>query len=131
MYVVHTPSCNYLGRVKLKVLTKQQKWYYLTCSMFSMARKPRMRPNLGCSTMAHSALAMKEWFAWNIKRWSYPDCGLGGVYSQMSFIYKFETSCGFIKGVSGRCFVLKNILHYPQSAFTHNLGPTKKTCWKI
>ena len=42
----------------------------------------------------------------------------------MSFIYKYETSRGFIKGVSGGCFVLINKLFYPQSAFTHNPGPT-------
>ena len=30
--------------------------------------------------------------------------------------------CGFIKGVSGGCFVLIN----KKSAFTHNLGPTKE-----
>ena len=34
--------------------------------------------------------------------------GKGGLYSQMSFIYKHETLCGFIKGVSGGCFVLIN-----------------------
>ena len=32
---------------------------------------------------------------------------------------------GFIKGESGGCFVLKNKLCYPQSAFTHNPGPTQ------
>ena len=31
---------------------------------------------------------------------------------------------GFIKGVSGGCFVLKNKLHYPQSAITKNPGLT-------
>ena len=42
----------------------------------------------------------------------------------MSFIYKYGTMCGFIKGVSGGCFELINKWCYPQSAFTHNLGPT-------
>ena len=31
---------------------------------------------------------------------------------------------GFIKGVRGECFVLINKWHCPQSAFTHNTGPT-------
>ena len=41
----------------------------------------------------------------------------------MSFIYKYETLHCFIKGVNGGCFVfIKN--DNPQSAFTHNPGPT-------
>ena len=40
--------------------------------------------------------------------WEKADCGFGGFYSQTSFIYKYETSCGFIKWVSGGCFVLIN-----------------------
>ena len=31
--------------------------------------------------------------------------------------------CMFQKGVSGGCFVLVNKCHYPQTTFTHNLGP--------
>ena len=42
----------------------------------------------------------------------------------MSFIYKYKTLHGFIKGVSGGFFVLINKWCYPQSAFIHNLGPT-------
>ena len=42
----------------------------------------------------------------------------------MSFIYKYETLHGFIKGVSGGCFVLINKRRYMQSAFTYNPGPT-------
>ena len=38
----------------------------------------------------------------------------------MSFIYKYKTPHGFIKGVSGGYFVLINKWGYPQSAFTHN-----------
>ena len=34
--------------------------------------------------------------------------GKGELYSQMSFIYKYETLHGFIMGVSGGCFVLIN-----------------------
>ena len=34
--------------------------------------------------------------------------GKCGLYSQTSFIYKYETLRGFIKGVSGGCFVLEN-----------------------
>ena len=49
--------------------------------------------------------------------------GKGRLYSQMSFIYKYETLHGIIKGVSDRCFVLLNKWCYPQSAFTHNPGP--------
>ena len=41
--------------------------------------------------------------------------GKGGLYSQISFIYKYKTLGGFIKGVSGGCFVLLNKLCYPQS----------------
>ena len=44
----------------------------------------------------------------------------------MSFIYKYKLVCGFIKGVSGGCFVLLNKWCYPQSPFTHNLGLTNK-----
>ena len=58
---------------------------------------------------------------------SYPDCKLGGLYSRTSFIYKYETSHGFIKVISGGCFVLINKLCYVQSAFTYNLGP-KTNC---
>ena len=36
------------------------------------------------------------------------DCGEGGLYSRMSFIYNFKTSHGFTKGVSGGYFVLIN-----------------------
>ena len=32
----------------------------------------------------------------------------GRLCSQISFIYKYETLHGFIKGVSGGCFVLIN-----------------------
>ena len=53
--------------------------------------------------------------------WVKADCGEGGLYSQMSFIYKYKTSRGFIKGVCGGCFVLINKL---KSSFTHNPGPT-------
>ena len=38
----------------------------------------------------------------------------------MSFIYKNKLSCGFIKGVSGGCFVLINKLCYPQSGSGNN-----------
>ena len=41
----------------------------------------------------------------------------------MSFIYKYKTSHGFIKGVSIEWFVLINKWCYPQSVFTHNRGP--------
>ena len=34
--------------------------------------------------------------------------GKGGLYSQTLFIYKYETLPGFIKEVSGGCFVLIN-----------------------
>ena len=53
--------------------------------------------------------------------------GKGGLHPRMSLIYKYETLCGFIKGVSGGCFVLIDKLCYLQSDFTHNLGPTKIT----
>ena len=32
--------------------------------------------------------------------------GRGGLYTQTSFIYKYKTLSGFIKGVSSGCFVL-------------------------
>ena len=38
--------------------------------------------------------------------WVKADCGLGRLYSQMSFLYKYKMLHGFIKGVSGGCFVL-------------------------
>ena len=41
--------------------------------------------------------------------------GKGGLHPRMSLIYKYETLCGFIKGVSGGCFVLLNKSCYPQS----------------
>ena len=50
--------------------------------------------------------------------------GKGGLYSRMSFIYKYKMSRGFIKGVSGGCFILIHKWCYPQSAFTQNPGPT-------
>ena len=34
--------------------------------------------------------------------------GKGRLYSQMSFIYKYETLGCFMKGVSGGCFLLIN-----------------------
>ena len=40
----------------------------------------------------------------------------------MSFIYKYKTSRGFIKGVSGGRFILIIKWHYPHFAFTHNPG---------
>ena len=55
--------------------------------------------------------------------------GKGRLYSQTSFIFKFEMSYGFVKGVSGGCSVLLNKLCYPQSAFTHNPGPTVFSIW--
>ena len=35
--------------------------------------------------------------------------------------------CSFIKGVSGGCVVHINKWCYPQSALTHNLGPTSRS----
>ena len=34
------------------------------------------------------------------------DCGYGGLYSSTSIIFKYEMLRGFIKGVSGGCFIL-------------------------
>ena len=56
--------------------------------------------------------------------------GKGGLYSGMSFIYKYKTLCGFIKAISGGCFVLINKWRYPQSAFTHNDCPVK-FCFRL
>ena len=41
--------------------------------------------------------------------------GKGRLYSKLSFIYKSETLCGLIKGVSGGCFVLikNDVTHNP------------------
>ena len=41
------------------------------------------------------------------KRWT-RIVGKGGLYLQMSFIYKYKTLHGFIKGVSGGRFILIN-----------------------
>ena len=57
------------------------------------------------------------------------DCTWGRLYSQMSFIYKYKTLRGFIKGVSGGCFVLIKKWCYVQSAFMYNPGPTYKFYW--
>ena len=44
----------------------------------------------------------------------YLDCGWGGLYSRTLFIYKYESLRGFIKGVSGGCFIqINDVTHNP------------------
>ena len=47
--------------------------------------------------------------------WVKADCGWGRLYLRTSFIYKYKMLHGFVKVVSGGCFILINNWHYPQS----------------